>query len=119
MNKADVVELFKAIKYLYTAFPVPTEQEKLKQMVEAWHEALRSVPFEQARENLARYALTNEYPPTVSALVKSLEPERESAYHGRLRGAAEEHSVALDDMKREAVPPPSSIREKVKSFAIS
>lgn len=63
MNKSEVGELFKAIKYIFPNFEAGLEK------ITFWHDLLSDVPFDTALLNLKRHAKTDKFPPTIAELI--------------------------------------------------
>ncbi|MEF3313306.1 hypothetical protein PV433_30930 [Paenibacillus sp. GYB004] len=118
MDKADITNLFKRIKRVYSMFPIPQELEAAREMVKDWHETLSDVPVEQAIENLKRYSLDpdNKFPPHPGVLAKPLSSKTESEqYHEDMRQLGALTLEKLEQLRASAVAPTEEQRAKARS----
>ena len=64
MTKKESFELMNLIAEYYEQFSY--DQTKL----DAWHQALKLVPFEEAKQNLIQFTMESPFPPKLSDLVR-------------------------------------------------
>jgi hypothetical protein len=115
LNKAEVSELLKRIKYRFSMFQVPDDFAALKEMANDWHESLKNVPYEVAQTNLRLHAASEKFPPSIADLAKPSEPEKDpsSLYHESMRASAVEHLSNMVQYEKTAVGPTPEQRERV------
>lgn len=107
MNPSEVVDLFKEITIAYPSF-ISEDVEKIR----FWHQFLKDVPFELAKENLHRHIENDKFPPTIAVLARKSDPNQD--YHDALKSSAQEYLAKQDDWRKNAVGPTEEQREKVR-----
>lgn len=109
MNRLEVAELFREIKYHYANFDTSAER------IISWHKHLEKAGKEPVYRNLEYHIANREFPPTVAELLRLIDPNQE--YHDSLKEAAARHFDNLDTWRDKAVPPPEKLRELVRGLA--
>ncbi|NMH72808.1 hypothetical protein HF078_06975 [Bacillus sp. RO2] len=71
MNKKEVLDIIQLIEKMYnnpfTKNVIPSEQNnKIKSIVEAWHEFLENQDFNQVRAKVKKHVFTSKFPPTIA-----------------------------------------------------
>ena len=72
VNKKETYSVLKAIVEYYPNFLNLSDSEAVQKRMDMWHRALKDFDIESILDNLAVYALENEFSPKVSNLVKGL-----------------------------------------------
>lgn len=114
MNKSEVSELFKNIKFSYQTFSLPKEKDIMQAMIDHWYGYLKNVSFQQACDNLQLYASNpeNNSPPHPGVLAEKI--------MGQHTPGAEETrqmtNIWHEDWKEKAVPMPEHVRKMVKNI---
>lgn len=113
MTKSEVARLFERIVNFYPFFSGDLPK------VNAWHEFLKEIPFENALTNLNQHIATEKFPPTIAELSRPLEKEKtyNEAYHEHLREETSSFFHQLEEWKKKAVPPPAHVKERMRQIA--
>ncbi|WP_339147663.1 MULTISPECIES: replicative helicase loader/inhibitor [unclassified Sutcliffiella] len=87
MNKKEVLDIIHLIENTYnhpfTKNVIPSEQKnKIKNIVEAWHEFLVDQDFNQVRTKVKKHIFTSKFPPTIADLYE--EPSESKVNHEHL-----------------------------------
>lgn len=111
MQMLEVIELFEAIKLRYDNFSCNKEKRQ------AWHDDhLKNIPFELAIENLRRHSATEKWPPTIADLSRPLQ-EADDRFHEFMKAEPTRIFNDLDEARKKAVPPPESVKERMRQIA--
>lgn len=117
MQKYEIANLFKKIVQFYPVFG-GGDRDQVMEKINAWHEVLADISFEQASANLKSYVNDpeNRYPPHPGNLAKAVSKSEAERYHESMKASGELTLQQLQHMKKSAVAPTAEQKRKVREL---
>jgi len=118
VNKAEVSNLLKKIKYRFPSFHIPTNDvDQSRELVNEWLVDLKDVSYETAYGNLINYSSNpdNRFAPHPGVLAQN-NVDDVSKYHEILKAYGADTVLSIDEMREKAMPISDEQRRKVREI---